>query len=134
MARCNHIDHAKHNEKVCNYVSKKEEFCDWIITTAFYSAVHYVRHYMLPIKHTNGVTYDCFEKYFSSSKYADEGRHGFQNRFVTHNIPEIAAEYKQLHDWCTNARYFEYNQPRNLSNYAKDNLKQIKKHILELKP
>ena len=42
------IDHAKHNESVCNYLGRNSAFGDWVITSAFYSAMHYVRHLMIP--------------------------------------------------------------------------------------
>jgi hypothetical protein len=134
MAKYNHIDHALHNEKVCNYISSKADFGDWIITTAFYWAIHYVRYFMIPVILPDGTTIDCFESLFNNKKCSSEGRHGFQNRYVTTNITAIAIEYKQLHDWCNQARYFEYNQPRALAQQAKDNLKAIKKHIVTNKP
>ena len=134
MAKYNHIDHALHNEKVCNFISKKEDYGDWIITTAFYSAIHYVRYLMLPVNLKNGTEINCFEALFNIQRGSVEGRHGFQNRYVTTKITEIAIEYKQLHDWCNQARYFEYNQPRVLSKQAKENLLTIKKHIVSVKP
>jgi UDP-GlcNAc3NAcA epimerase len=38
------FEHAKHNEKACNFIntSSTNEFNDWVITIAFYSAVHYI--------------------------------------------------------------------------------------------
>ncbi len=134
MAKYNHIDHALHNEKVCNFISKKEDYGDWIITTAFYSAIHYVRYLMIPSTLSDGTVINCFEALFNSQRGASEGRHGFQNRYVTTNITVIAIEYKQLHDWCNQARYFEYNQPRVLAQQAKDNLHKIKKHVVSIKP
>lgn len=134
MAKYNHIDHALHNEKVCNFLSKKEDYGDWIITTAFYSAIHFVRYLMIPAILSDGTVINCFEALFYAQKGEKEGRHGFQNRYVSANITEIAVEYKQLHDWCNQARYFNYNQPRNLAQQAKDNLNTIKKHVVSIKP
>lgn len=133
MARYNHIDHALHNEKVCNFISKKEDYSDWIITTAFYSAIHFVRHLMIPVIMPNGDIKNCFEDFFTCQRSGMEGRHGFQNRYVSTNLKTIAVEYKQLHDWCNQARYFEYNQPRVLSKQAKENLMAIKQHVISIK-
>lgn len=54
------LDHAKHNERVCNYLGKNADFGDWVITTSFYAAMHYVRHLIVPIK-IDEITYNvCF--------------------------------------------------------------------------
>jgi len=89
---------------------------------------------MIPATLPDGTEIDCFESLFNAQRCSSEGRHGFQNRYVTANITAIAIEYKQLHDWCNQARYFEYNQPRVLAKQAKNNLQVIKKHIVSQKP
>lgn len=132
MAIHNHIEHAEHNEKVCRFLSKKPDFSDWIITTAFYSAVHYVRYLLLP--YTDGTTiFDCFETLFTSKKYPNEGRHGFSSRFVKEQHPNIYIEYKQLHDYSNTARYFNYSFPRETSTAARELLDSVKIYVLETK-
>ena len=59
------LAHAKHNERVCNYLGRSADFGDWVITTAFYSAMHYVRHLMVPIM-IEGDVYNDFESLFAS--------------------------------------------------------------------
>ena len=133
MVRKNPIEHAEHNERVCNFLSKKVEYGDWIITTAFYSAIHYVRHLMLPGVFRNGKPCESFEDLFSDQKFLSEGLHGFQLRYVKDNCRPIYIDYKQLHDLCNTARYVEYNYPREASNQAKGKLEKIKSYVKSVK-
>jgi len=131
---CNNINHAKHNEQVCNYLNKKPEFSDWIITTAFYAALHYVRHKIIPYVHTdlsgNQKKYDDFETLFDNFKKEQEGRHGFQKRFVEEHLPKIRYQYQRLHELCQNARYYNYQYTRHDSEKAREYLKIIKDFCL----
>ncbi len=49
MINEDNLEYAQHNEKACKYLDKKPEFTDWVITTAFYSALHFVRYKIFPI-------------------------------------------------------------------------------------
>jgi len=123
------IEQAEHNEKVCNYISKKPDFSDWIVTIAFYSAIHYLRHLILPYNDSIS-RYDTFEDLFSSKKNVSEGKHGFQCRFVRDNHCEIAFQYKRLYDMSNNARYNYYAYEREDGTLAKGYLKDIKDYVL----
>ena len=125
MTTLNSLNHANHNYSACNYMTKKQEYCDWIITIAFYSAVHFVRHKLLPYQDM-GTTYNTFDSLFKTKKEIGEGRHGFQLRYVKDEIPEISFEYARLHEWSTNARYINYNYGRDDSKKAKEYLDKIK--------
>ncbi len=114
-----------HNFKACTYISKKEDFCDWTITIAFYAAIHYVRHLMLPLSDF-GATYTTFESLFRAKKIDGEGRHGYQLRFVREHFPKIAHKYAWLHDMSNNARYINYKYTRDNANLAKKYLDEIK--------
>lgn len=126
------LEHAKHNEQVCNYLGKKESFGDWVITTAFYSAMHYVRHLMVPAT-IDGVTYNDFECLFAKKKSIMEGRHGFMKSYVVSNFPEIAFEYSRLHDMSTTARYTSYTYTREQANQAKGYMETIKQYVIKSK-
>jgi len=130
MENCNNLNHAKHNEQVCNYLNKKPEFSDWIITTAFYAALHYVRHKIIPYVKTdlsgNRRTFSDFESLFENFRKEQEGRHGFQKRFVEENLHIIRFEYQRLHELCQNARYYNYQYNRDDSEKARSYLKKIK--------
>jgi hypothetical protein len=130
MENCNNLYHAKHNEQVCNYLNKKPEFSDWIITTAFYAALHYVRHKIIPYVNVdlsgNHKIFNDFESLFENFRKEYEGRHGFQKRFVEENMRIIRFEYQRLHELCQNARYYNYQYNRDDSEKARKYLKIIK--------
>ncbi|GAB6011041.1 hypothetical protein [Viscerimonas tarda] len=127
MANLSNIEQARHNESVCNYIGKKPDYSDWVVTTAFYSAIHYVRHLILPLSE-GGLTYTTFEALFTRKKQNQEGRHGFQSRLVVEMFPEIRYEYERLHDMSTNARYLNYSYVREEATLAKVYLLKIKEY------
>lgn len=127
------LNHAKHNESVCNYLGKKEEFSDWVITTSFYSALHYVRYLMFPLV-MEGKKYEDFEVYFCENKSFGIGRHGFQQRYVITHYPEISFEYGRLLEMSSKARYSNCVYTREQSKQAKDYLAAVKNFTLSKKP
>ncbi len=67
ISKNNILDHANHNKEVCDYLSKNPNYSDWIITTAFYSALHFVDYKIFPLKFTfNGSEYNFlkFDDYY----------------------------------------------------------------------
>lgn len=127
------LDHANHNVRVCNYLGKKEDYGDWVITSAFYSAVHFVRHLILPCK-IGDTKYTDFDALCKDHKNMGEGRHGFQRSYVQIHYPEIDFEYSKLHDMAVISRYRRYNYTREQANTAKGYMQTIKKYVEEEKP
>ena len=41
--------HAIHNEEACHFLLTSKKFNDWVVTTAFYSALHFVQNELFPI-------------------------------------------------------------------------------------
>jgi hypothetical protein len=117
MGNSRNLEHAEHNEKVYRYLCKEPEFCDWIITTAFYSAIYYIRHWMFPLEVTlkNGNThkFSDFESLFNSFKKDGEGRHGFQLNWVRDHYGAISKNYRRLYELSNEARYINYQFPSN---------------------
>lgn len=134
MVRSNSIEHAKHNEQTCNYLSGKQKFCDWAVTTAFYAALHYARHLMIPHTHTNGSTYSCFDSFYSATKSTTENKHSFMKNYIRNHHRSISVQYNQLYDLSHSSRYINFNVPRETSRSAKELLQEIKGYILRIKP
>lgn len=128
----NSLEHAKHNERVCNFLGRNPDFGDWVITTAFYAAMHYVRHLMVPVT-IEGTTYRDFENLFLARKSMMEGRHGFMKSYVVVNFPEIGLDYCRLHDMSTTARYTNYMYIREQANTSKVYLENIRKYVAQRK-
>lgn len=129
------LNHAKHNERVCNFLSKKEDFTDWIITTAFYSAIHFVDHKIFPFEEA-GFKFTSIEQYFTYWKVNDfpsMDKHSIRDNLVITLCPEISTAFSWLRAQCYTARYHDYNytRPRVAANQAKDYLKHIKDYCVK---
>lgn len=130
------LEHAKHNERVCNFLNQKAEFADWIITTAFYAALHYTRHYLFPIHLTinNKVKlFDDFDKCYHYCKHNGENKdkHTFLLNLIEDNCEEIADDYNYLLDMSKNARYINYNHDRATAQAARQSLLNIKNYCFK---
>jgi hypothetical protein len=129
MGNSNNLHHAEHNEEACKYLRKKPDYLDWVVTTAFYASLHYLRHKMLPVtmEGNNGkLIYTEFESFFNACKSPSQGRHGFQQEKVNELFPEISSAYSHLKDICFTARYVNYKCDRELSELAYRRLLAIK--------
>lgn len=126
------LEHARHNEKVCLYLNEANEFNDWVITSAFYSAIHYIEHLLFPSKYEDPKTkkiksYKCLEEFFQDQPISlQKNKHHFRSLLVDEHIPEISVDYKTLKDLCWTARYNNYQQPKEISNLCLNCLKSIK--------
>ncbi|MCP4990151.1 MAG: hypothetical protein GY928_30165 [Colwellia sp.] len=131
MSRNDSLDHAKHNKEVCEYLSKKSEYSDWVITTAFYSAIHFTDHKIFPLtSKQNGepFTYVSFNKYWAVySKKKHINKHKVKLELVEDELPEVAPNYSILKDLSHTARYVNYKYDSWVANHAKKNLEAIEK-------
>ncbi|MGM0503935.1 MAG: hypothetical protein ACQESQ_04890 [Bacteroidota bacterium] len=132
MINEDNLEYAQHNEKACKYLDKKPEFTDWVITTAFYSALHFVRYKIFPIniKLNSGkrLKISDFEHYFRINNPMDLSKHSLLSNLVEEKHPEIADDYNKLRDISWSARYSNYKYPRKISNDAKKRLEKIKNY------
>lgn len=128
------LAHAMHNEDVCNHLSLKEEFADWTITTAFYSALHFVSHKIFPfkVKAIEGKMTDIetLDQYYSYSKSLKKSisKHELLLELVGEKLTEETYNY---YDWlyssANTARYHHYQHPPEISNRAITYMNKIKK-------
>ena len=61
------LDHAKHNEEACRELLRTGKFNDWVITTAYYSAIYYVTYELFPAQYeVGGKALNClnFQDYY----------------------------------------------------------------------
>jgi hypothetical protein len=136
MEKSEHLQFAEHNEKTCNYLNDKGDFIDWVITTAFYSSIHYIHHKILPYtyKFPDGTIrdYQNFEKLYQQFKGGAQSKHGFLRNFVEANHEEIAIDFQHLMDTCMTARYIDYRFEPVAAKVARMRLKKIKKYCTGL--
>ncbi len=119
---------AEHNENACNLLLHDGNFNDWVVTTAFYSALHYVEFQLFPLK-IGKVTYNSFNEYFDQAcQSLNISKHRVKCSLVDSNLP-CGSEYRWLMDECMNARYVDYNVDKETAKMANNCLKRIKKHV-----
>lgn len=124
--------HAQHNEKVCEILSKLDGCNDWVVTTAFYSALHYVQHEIFP--HNDGYReYPNFESYYNGHRFIGKkpNRHLVTVDLVRDNLPECGKSYKFLYQTCMTARYHNYKIPESISNSSLKHLETVKESLVK---
>jgi hypothetical protein len=134
MAKKKSLDHAIHNESVCNYLDKEPNFCDWVITTSFYSSLHYLTAKLFPFNHVlkkakQSVKCEDFDQYHRLEYHNDksQGRHERFKCLVEKKCPTpIASHYSRLLELSYTARYTNYNYERAIVDEAKAKLEEIK--------
>lgn len=115
--------HAQHNRRTCQHLLATEEFNDWVITTAFYSCLHFVQHEIFPLSE-GGKDFPNFNAYYSKLKKGKKrfSKHHATINLVKDHLPKVSARYRWLHDACMNARYSNYNVKGNKAQKAFDHL------------
>jgi hypothetical protein len=142
MAKASSLDHATHNEKVCTFLDGADPaFKDWVITTSFYSALHYLRERVFPfnlIVAGNKIKIDNFEYYHSVCSMAkgkkSMGRHERFRELVSQKCDKgISSYYDRLLELSFTARYTDYNYPKEISDDALLKLNEIKTYCIKKK-
>lgn len=131
------LNHGLHNEAVCDYLELKKEFADWIITSAFYSALQFVTHkifpFTLPAFQGRTTTINSINDYKVYGN-KNQNKHDLLLGLVQQKHPEIYPEYNWLLDASYNARYTDYQQPPEVANKARTYLKKVKNLCLPNPP
>lgn len=120
--------HALHNESICDHLLPLNKYNDWVITTAFYSALHFVYHQIFPMT-INGNSYACFDDYYQgevAGKSVKISKHKSTIDLVAHNLNGCYAVYKQLHDMCMYSRYNHYKVTHHKAKIARTYLQSVK--------
>lgn len=128
------LDHAKHNQELCVHLNTDKKFTDWIVTTAFYSALHYVEYQLFPFK-IGPTEYINFDVYYDAFKKDKDNKHDARKRLVYSNVHSKAGSaYSFLKDLCWTARYYDYEVSVEESDQALVKLNEIISHISKLNP
>lgn len=99
-------DFGERNKDLSNFLLEGKKYYDWVVTTAFYSCIHFVEDYILPTEIFGKNCETISEVKFA---YKMEGRHAARERLVFDKInAQVGARYKWLDDHSRNARYKTY--------------------------
>lgn len=114
------------NQTLSNALLAGKTYYDWAVTTAFYSAIHFVEDFALP---TDIQGKECNDISDVKAAYRMDGRHAARERLVFDKIsPTIGARYKWLDDHSRNARYKTYKLQPSEALKAQEYLNYIYKH------
>ncbi len=101
------IDYALHDEEVVNLINGQNKYFDWIIITCFYSALHFVRAKVFPLKgllNGNPITYQSFDAYCFINKNLIKNKHTALVDLTYKNASAIAPKYDWLLSSSVTAR------------------------------
>lgn len=123
--------HARHNEEVFTHLRDNTEYTDWVITTAFYSAVHYVESYLFPFEDYDGSTFKTIHEYHTKQPFSS--KHQSRDQLVKIKMNEVHGAYKRLNNLSKTARYkdYEFNTHGSYSVVTETKLNEIKSFIVE---
>ncbi len=120
--------HAEHNEKACDFLISDGTFTDWIVTTAFYSALHYVQNEIFPLV-VGTTTYPNFNDYYTSISFPKPSKHSTTAQLVGTHLSVCEPSYRWLLDACHTARYKNYSVSKKKAQTAKHKLTTIKSSL-----
>lgn len=119
------------NQELSNMLLDGKKYYDWVVTTAFYSAIHYVEDFILPVQVYGK---ECSDISDVKAAYKTEGRHAARERLVFDKIDNyVGARYKWLDDHSRNARYKTYKVQASEALKAQEYLNYIFKHCYHTK-
>lgn len=126
------LNHGLHNEKVCEHLRlHNKDFADWIITTAFYSALHFASYKIFPYKKElpkdQSLTISSIDEAVNNDNPHGVGKHQLMSDLLFKYSNAIASDYNWLKDMCFNARYVEYQQDMLIADRAITLMGKIKK-------
>ncbi|MDR0801615.1 hypothetical protein [Fluviicola sp.] len=119
-------DHGKHNKAVCDFLhlnsGDKVKCNDWIITTAFYSSIHFIDHILFPLEH-NGKKFSNISE--AHNNISSQSVHQTRGILVNLYLTKINTAYKFLISESQSARYSRYDINEATSNLAVKHLEAI---------
>ena len=126
--------HAQHNKDLCIHLLSQGNYSDWVITTAFYSAIHFVDHCLFPLAYSDGNTYNTLDDLHAVFKKNYPSRHTLRQHVVDTYLNSQSTNYKYLKDSCWTARYYNYQVPQKRAGKCKSRLDAIEAACLTAKP
>ena len=126
MSKSPKLIHAERNKSLSEELKKGKIYYDWVITTSFYSSIHFLEHLLLPIK--IGLS-NCKNIQQVKNAYNQRGRHVARLKLIQINAPmDIAISYKWLDDKSRYSRYTTYKVTPTEADKAIQFLTKIEKH------
>lgn len=115
---------AEHNRDICYLLNNSEEYAnDWIITTAFYSALHFLDYYLYPYENFNSFQENY--RFLKNQPNNNISQHQCRLNIISVRAKNLSSFFKLLYDASRNARYYDYKIDDKSTKNALNALKQI---------
>ena len=129
------LAHAQHNESVCDFLYESNRFPDWVVTTAFYAALHYLECLLFPktaLNHRGEMQeFDTFDRWYSKGYTGRSNKHAALKDLVQSNCEGfVSTSYRALHDNSHTARYNNYRIKPALAEKCRRDLKRIRDYCI----
>jgi len=119
------LDHANHNTDLCDKLLNEGIYLDWVVTTAFYAAMHYIDAKIYPVKY-KGIEYIDFATFYKViCKPSGISKHNGKIILSTGHSNDLGEKYRYLHDACHSARYSRYLVSQGAAAHARKKLSKI---------
>lgn len=102
------LKHAEHNFSACEALRENGAFPDWVATTAYYAANHFIKYALFPIE-IEGVEYGDLDQCHFNGNRGPIGKHELLVRLVKEHFPSIGRDFEIMHNDCISARYIDYD-------------------------
>lgn len=102
--------HGKHNKRVCEHLNiqvDKLPCNDWIVTTAFYSSIHYIDHIIFPYELGDRTKFNDINEAHKSIRASS--KHQTRAEIISQVLPDLKGGYSFLISESQNARYVNYD-------------------------
>ena len=118
---------AQSNEQLANHLHNEKTgiWNDWVVTTAFYSALHYVTGKLFPLPEGERDFVDV-QAYNSNGQFRCKEKHETIKALVYHYLTDAYDSYRWLHSQSSIARYRDYGLRDEIADLAVQKLIDVK--------
>ncbi|MBU0487531.1 MAG: hypothetical protein KKD31_06215 [Bacteroidetes bacterium] len=120
------LKHGRHNEELFLALFEEGVYRDWVITVAFYTAIHYVEERLFPTRFYNAEVHSLEEAHERIPVNRRFSRHTTRGQLVQSRLPKSYQSYDKLRKQSQNARYVDYQISDQLYKKSKEWLTNIK--------
>ena len=126
-------EHAERNEQLNDKLIAENIYKDWIVTTAFYSAIHYAEYRIFSASRIffGKTVRNLEEAHFAIPYQNRKSRHETRGALVKIYLYNVQVQYDFLRKQSQTARYIDYRVSQSLATQAKGCLNKIKEESLK---
>lgn len=118
--------HGQHNKLICDFLNLKctEKCNDWIVTTSFYSSIHFLDHALFPCNFEDK-KFNNINEAHTYLRHKSNSKHSTRFILLSKIMPLHSDDYNFLIEQSQNARYHDYNVQDIIASRAVQSLERI---------